>query len=322
VGWVGHGLAVEVAVERSLGPEVAGLEEAAFNAACRKLAHAEVARGEQLANELGLWLNIDDSYVTLTPSAVGAVWGALHRLWKAGRLRQEQRVVPYCPRCATPLSAAEAARNCSQAEAVATWLLLPWEDEPGAYLLVWTPVPWTLVGMVALAAHPEASYVLVELSSSSGGAPRRLLLAEAALRRLQAGEYQWVRRLPGKALRGARYSPPFTFVPSGEQMAGIVLSEEVPLEQGSGLMPVTPSFEPSSLALAVERDLPVPHLLDARARAPVPGRRGTGVKVAVPLLRDAAAAPGPPGVVGRDGQRSLVPRSRPVLGNAAADLGL
>lgn len=286
LGWVGHGLAVEVAVERSLGPEVAGLEEAAFNAACRKLAQAEVARGEQLADELGLWLDIDDSYVTLTSSSVSAVWGALHRLWQAGRLRQEQRVVPFCPRCATPLSAAEAARNVSQAEAVATWLLLPWEDEPGAYLLVWTPVPWALVGMVALAAHSEASYVLIELPSRSGGAPQRLLLAEAALRRLQAGEYQWVRRLPGKALRGAGYSPPFTFVPSGEQMAGIVLSEEVPLEQGSGLMPVTPSFEARSLALAVERDLPVPHLLDdwGRFDAAVSTWRGLSPPDVAPLV--------------------------------------
>ncbi len=262
VGWVGHGLAVEVAVERSLDPEVAGLEESAFNAACRELAYAEVTRGERLAGELGQWLDIDDVYSTLTPDAVGTVWGALHLLWQAGRLRQEQRVVPFCPRCATPLSAAEATRNALQAEAVKTWLLLPWEDEPGAYLLVWAPVPWTLVGMVALAAHPEASYVLVELSSQSEGAPRRLLLAEAALRRLPTTEYQRLRRLPGKALRGAGYSPPFTFVPAGEQIAGIVLSEEVPLEQGSGLMPVTPSFEARSLALAVERNWPVPHLLD------------------------------------------------------------
>jgi isoleucyl-tRNA synthetase len=261
-GWAGHGLAVEVAVERSLGPEVTGLEEAAFSNACRELARGEVMRGERLAGELGLWLDPDDVYVTLTPGAVGTVWSALHRLWQAGRLRLEQRVVPFCPRCATPLSEAEAARNAFQAEAMAAWLLLPWEDQPGAYFLVWTPAPWTLVGMVALAAHPEASYVLVELPSRSAGAPRRLLLAEAALRRLKISEYQRVRRLPGKALRGTGYYPPFTFVPAGEGLARIVLSEEVSLEQGSGLMPVTPSFEARSLALAVARNLPVPHLLD------------------------------------------------------------
>lgn len=262
VGWAGHGLPIEVAVERSLGPELAGMEEAAFTDACRELARAEVLRGERLAGELGVWLDAADVYVTLTPGAVGTVWGALHRLWQAGHLRQEQRVIPFCPRCSTPLSEAEAARNAFQVDVPASWLLLPWQDEPGAYFLVWTPEPWTLVSMVALAAHPEASYVLVELPLGSGDAPRRLLLAEAALRRLQTSEYQRVRRLPGKALRDAGYYPPFTFVPAGEQIAGIVLSEEVPLDQGSGLMPVTPAFDARSLALAVAQDLPVPHLLD------------------------------------------------------------
>jgi isoleucyl-tRNA synthetase len=262
VGWAGHGLPVEVAVERSLGPELNRMGQAAFNDACRELARAEELRGVQLADELGLWLDNDDVYATLTPDAVGTVWGVLHRLWQAGRLRQEQRVVPFCPRCATPLSTAEADRHTFEVEVPSTWLLLPWEDEPGTYFLVWTPVPWALVGTVALAVHPQASYVLVELPSARGEAPRRLLLAEAALRRLKTHEYRRVRRLSGKALRSAGYYPPFTFVPAGEQIAGILLSEEVPLEQGSGLMPVTPSFEARSLALAVAHDLPVPHLLD------------------------------------------------------------
>ncbi len=265
VGWASHGLAVEVAVERLLGPEVAGLEESAFCDACRELALADVAQGEHLLSELGLWLDADDVYLTLTPDAVGIVWGALHGLWQAGRLRQELRVVPFCPRCATPLSAAEAARESVPAESLTAWLLLPWEQEPGTYLLVWTAAPWTLVGMVALAAHPEASYVLVTLPREEG-APRRLLLAEAALRRLPSSEYQVVRRLPAKALRAAGYRPPFTFLPAGEQIMGIVLSDDVPLAQGSGLVPVTPAFEARSLALAQARNLAVPELLDAWGR--------------------------------------------------------
>lgn len=266
IGWAGHGLSVEVDVERSLGPQVSAMEESAFNHACSERALAFADEGERLAAGLGLWLDPDQVYVTLSPDAVGIAWGALHRLWQMGRLRQERRVVPFCPRCATPLSAAEAVRDAVQAESLAAWLLLPWEQDPGTYLLVWTPAPWMLVGMVALAAHPEADYVLLELPGQAGAAPRRLLLAEAALRRrlagLPTGGYQVLRRLPGKALRGATHRPPFTFVPAGEQSVDIVLSDEVPLDQGTGLMPVTPGFEARSLALAVARDMPLPRLLD------------------------------------------------------------
>lgn len=265
VGWAGHGLPVEVAVERSLAAGDAELGEAAFNDACREHALIAAARGERLAGDLGLWLDAGDAYLTLGPEAVGATWSALHRLRHAGRLRQEHRVVPFCPRCATALSPAQAARRAEQAESLAAWLLLPWEQEPGAYLLVWTPAPWTLVGMVALAVHPEATYVLVAPAAHEE-APRHLLLAEAALRRRgglpATGEYRVVRRLPGRALRGAGYRPPFTFVPAGEQVAGIVLSDDVPLDRGSGLMPVTPAFDARSLALATAHQLPAPALLD------------------------------------------------------------
>lgn len=290
VGWAGHGLPIEVAVEQSLAPEAAGPGLAAFNHACRQRAEIIVEQGEQLADELGLWLEAGDAYVTHAPEAIGSTWGALHRLWQAGRLRQERRVVPFCPRCATALSASEAARCVEQAETLAVWLLLPWEQEPDTYLLVWAPAPWTLVGMVALAAHPGTDYVVVELPSPPPAAPRRLLLAEAALRRqpgvLPAGEYRVVRRLPGKVLRGSGYHPPFTFVPAGEQITGILLSPDVPLEQGTGLMPVTPSFEARSLALVAERDLPLPRLLDdwGRFDEVVSPWRGLSPLDAVPLL--------------------------------------
>ncbi|MEJ2208609.1 MAG: class I tRNA ligase family protein, partial [Anaerolineae bacterium] len=266
VGWAGHGLPVEVAVERALAAIGAEPDEAAFNRACRAQALAAAAEGEVLADHLGLWLEEGDAYLTLAPEAVGITWAALHRLWLAGRLRHERRVVPFCPRCATALSAAEAARSAAETETLAAWLLLPWEQEPGAYLLVWTPDPWTLVGMVALAVHPEATYVLVAPAAQTGKAPRHLLLAEAAFRRrpgaLARSEYRVVRRLPGKALRGAAYRPPFTFVPAGERAGGIVLSDDVPLGRGTGLMPVAPSFDARSLALAASHELPVPTLLD------------------------------------------------------------
>ena len=263
LGWSAHGLGLEVGVEQALGPRLEGLGLAQFNELCRQTAAEGVAQGEALASRLAVWHDPAAAYASSAPQAVGAVWAALWHLWDAGRLRHERRVVPFCPRCATPLSSAEAARQAVETTARSVALILPWQAEANTYFLTWTPRPWMLVGMVGLAAHPETSYVVVELPAQDGAPPLRLVLAEAALGRRLMREHRVVRRLAGKALRGARYSPPFTFLPVGKDSAGIVLNEKVPLGTGTGLLPITPSFEPLSLALAKEHGLAVPDLLDS-----------------------------------------------------------
>lgn len=262
VGWAGHGLPIEVGVERMLGSDVADYDLERFNAACREAVVEGMQQGEALAERLGVWLQPDCAYITLAPESIGTVWGALRRLWDMGRLKQERRVVPFCARCATPLSSAEAARRTIEVKTHSLWLRLPWDGEANAYLLVWIPRPWMLVGMVALAAHPDAGYILVELAGNETDPPPRLLLSESALNRTLSETYEVVRRLTGKALGGIHYHPPFTFLPAGEGAGRVVLSRTVPLDQGTGLQPVTPTFDASSLALAHDHSLPVPQLLD------------------------------------------------------------
>jgi isoleucyl-tRNA synthetase len=262
LGWECHGLRVETAVEQSLGPEGADCDLAQFNAACRAVAVEGIAHGEALADHLGVWFDAADTYNTMTPQAIGAVWGALRQLWDAGRLKRERRVVSICPRCATPLSAAESIRRAPEAEGRSIWVRLPWDGESDAYFLIWTPAAWTLAGMVALAVHPDANYALVEMTGRRGRTLIKLLLAEAALERTLTDEHHVVRRLTARQLRRARYRPLFTFLPAGQATGRIVISDQVPLDQGTGLLPVTPSSDARSLALAQAHDLPIPELLD------------------------------------------------------------
>lgn len=261
-GWVTHGLAVEYAVEQSLGPDTADYGLEGFNAICRQTALEGADQCQVLAEWLGVWLQEGDVFDTMSPAAIGACWAALHRLWEAGRLKQEQRVVPTCPRCATPLSTSEAGQRRVGAKGLSAWLRLPWDDEPETYFLTWTAMPWTLLGMTALAAHPEASYVLVELEGEQGQPDSRLVLAEALLGRAPVKPARILRRLSGRSLRGARYRPPFTFLPLPQGAGRVVLSKEVPLNEGAGLMPIVPAFDALSLTLAQENDLPIPDLLD------------------------------------------------------------
>jgi len=272
VGWAGHGLPVEVAVEHSLGDRADQYDLASFNAACHEAARAGQARAEALAEWLGLWLEADRAYATPSLSSTGRVWREFHHLWKAGYVSHQQRLAPVCPRCATCLSEAEATRRLVERRAASIWLHLPWEGEPGAYFLLWTPIPWALVGMVALAAHPEASYALVELepeedgSLGPEGSPLRLLVAESALDGTFGGSYRVLRRIKGRSLRGARYHPPFTFAPLPEGAGRLVLDESLPLDRGTGLLPVLPTFDALSLQLAQAHDLPVPELVDGAGK--------------------------------------------------------
>jgi isoleucyl-tRNA synthetase len=268
-GWVCHGLPIEITVERSLGPDVAEYDLAQFNTACRQVALDGIRQGQALSERLGIWPGPQSAFLSLEPQAIGAVWGGLRKLWDAGRLKHEHRVSAVCPRCASPLSSAEATRRAVETEGRSVWVRLPWDGEPDTYFLAWTSAPWTLVGMVALAVHPEETYALVELqgqdSTPAEGEPvrpGRLLLAEAALKRTLPAGYRRVKRLRGRALRGARYHPVFTFLPAGKEIGGVILSREVPLDRGTGLQPVTPAFDPLSLALAQDHGLPVPQLLD------------------------------------------------------------
>ena len=268
-GWVCHGLPVEVAVEHTLGPDVMDYDLAQFNTACRQAALEGVQRGEALAERLAAWPVPGDTFLSLEPQSVGLVWSALRRLGEAGRLKRDRRVVPVCPRCATPLSEGESSRFGVEVEAKSVWVRLPWEGEADAYFLAWTPAPWMLTGMVALAVHPEAQYAVVEQQDPAGSYQvpgdshaERLLVAETALRYALPGGYRIVRRMSGRSLRGARYRPPFTFLPAGEGRGRILLSDKVPLDRGTGLWPVTPASDPLSLTLAQAHDLALPDLLD------------------------------------------------------------
>jgi len=292
-GWICHGLSVELAVERALDPELPGHDLATFCAACREAAIEGVEEGEALAGRLAVWPEPEATFLSLEPQAVGLVWGALRRLWDGGRLKRERRVTPVCPRCATPLSSSEAARRAVEVEARSAWVRLPWGDEPDTYLLVWTPAPWTLVGMVAVAANPGTDYALVEALAGEDLSPDqaaarsgRLLVAEPALKRAIPGDYRIVRRLSGRSLRGSRYRPPFTFLATEAGTGQVLLSDAVPVDNGTGLWPVTPAFDAPSLAMAERHGLPIPELLDdwGALGDVVTHWRGLGPLDAEPLL--------------------------------------
>jgi isoleucyl-tRNA synthetase len=291
-GWDTHGLPVEITVEKQLGFTNKGQIEAygiaKFNELCRQSAFEYIQEWERFSDRLGFWVDMNTAYVTYKNAYIESVWWILKTFWEKGLLYQGYKVVPYCPRCGTPLSDHEVALGYSEAEDPSIFVRMPLVDEPGTSLLVWTTTPWTLPGNVAVAAHPEVEYVTVERNLPEGGS-ERLILARPLLEQVFGDEpVRMVASFPGKKLKGRRYQPLFTFLPPEKPAYYVVLEDYVTTEDGSGLVHTAPAFGAEDMQAALEFDLPVLMTIndDGAFLPEVKPWRGMFVKDADPLITE------------------------------------
>ena len=260
-GWDTHGLPVEIEVEKKLGftnkQQIEDFGIARFNELCRESAFSYIQEWEKLTDRIAFWVDLETAYITYTNDYIESVWWILKSFWDKGLLYQGFKVVPYCPRCGTPLSDHEVAQGYDQATDPSVFVRLPLVDEPDTSLLVWTTTPWTLPANVAIAAHPEETYVVIERDLEEGGS-EKLILAEALLEKVFEGQpYRLVTKMKGKSLRGKRYQPLFTFVPPDKPAHYVVLGDFVTTEDGTGLVHMAPAFGAEDMSAALEFDLPI-----------------------------------------------------------------
>ena len=268
-GWDTHGLPVEIAVEKKLGInnkqkiEEFGIEK--FNELCRKSVFAYIQDWEKLTDRIAFWVDLGDAYVTYTNEYIESVWWILKTFWERNLLFKGYKVVPYCPRCGTPLSDHEVAMGYADATDPSIYVCMPLVDKPGTSLLVWTTTPWTLPGNVAVAAGSEVDYVTVERvipdgteGAGAGASSERLILAEALLDKVFRGEnIKVVEHFKGKKLKGAKYHPLFTFMPMQKASNYVILGDFVTIEEGTGLVHIAPAFGADDMEAAKKFDLPV-----------------------------------------------------------------
>lgn len=260
-GWDTHGLPVEIEVEKKLGftnkQQIEDYGIARFNELCRESAFTYIQEWEKLTDRIGYWVDLETAYITYKNEYIESVWWILKNYWEKDLLYQGFKVVPYCPRCGTPLSDHEVALGYDEATDPSVFVRLPLVDEPGTSLLVWTTTPWTLPANVAVAAHPDEDYVIVERSIDEFGT-ERLILAQALLEKVFADEkVKIVGKVSGKALKGKRYQPLFTFVPTDKPAHYVVMGKFVTTQDGTGLVHMAPAFGAEDMNAAIEFDLPV-----------------------------------------------------------------
>ncbi len=260
-GWDTHGLPVEIEVEKKLGftnkqqIEEYGIEK--FNALCRESAFAYIQEWERLTDRIGYWVDLETAYVTYENYYIESVWWILKNFWEKNLLYQGYKVVPYCPRCGTPLSDHEVAQGYRDATDPSVFVRMPLVDSPGTSLLVWTTTPWTLPANVAVAAGADIDYVTVERNLEDGSA-EKLILAESLLNKVFGDEpVKIVNRMKGKQLKGRQYRPLFTFLPTEKKAHYVVLGDFVTIEDGSGLVHIAPAFGADDMQVALDHDLPI-----------------------------------------------------------------
>ena len=260
-GWDTHGLPVEIEVEKKHGfknkhqIEEYGIEK--FNEECRKSAFEYIRDWGRLTDRIAYWVDLEDAYVTYTNEYIESVWWILKSFWEKDLLFKKYKVVPYCPRCGTPLSDHEVALGYDEATDPSVFVRMPLVDKKDTSLLVWTTTPWTLPGNVAVAAHPDVDYVTVERNLPDGG-KEKLILAKQLIEKVFRGEeVNILETFKGKKLKGQKYLPLFTFLPPDKPAYFVVMGDFVTTEDGTGLVHMAPAFGAEDLQMATEHNLPI-----------------------------------------------------------------
>ena len=259
-GWDTHGLPVEIEVEKRLGftnkQQIEDYGIAKFNELCKESVFTYIKEWERLTDRIGFWVDLDDAYITYKNEYIESVWWLLKSIWDKGLLYQGFKVVPYCPRCGTPLSDHEVSQGYAQATDPSIFVRLPLVEEENTSLLVWTTTPWTLPGNVAVAAHPDVEYVKVALGE--GADQEYLILAKPLVETVLDGkEYKVVKTFKGKQLKGKHYQPLFTFMPVEKDAHYVVMADFVTVEDGTGLVHLAPAFGADDMQMSIEFDLPI-----------------------------------------------------------------
>ncbi len=275
-GWDTHGLPVELEVEKRLGLdgkeqiEEYGLDP--FITKCKESVWKYKGMWEDFSGTVGFWADMDDPYVTYDDNFIESEWWALKTIWDKGLLYKGFKIVPYCPRCGTPLSSHEVAqgyKDVKERSAVARFKVVG-ED---AYILAWTTTPWTLPSNVALCVNPEESYAKVKAADGYTYYMAEALL-DTVLGKLGDAEngvaaYEVLEKYTGKDLEYKEYEPLFpwaneTCEKQHKKAFYVTCDTYVTLTDGTGVVHIAPAFGEDDANVGRKYDLPFVQFVDGK----------------------------------------------------------
>ena len=297
-GWDTHGLPVELEVEKKLGLdgkeqiEEYGLEP--FIRHCKESVWKYKGMWEDFSSTVGFWADMDNPYVTYDNNFIESEWWALKQIWDKKLLYKGFKIVPYCPRCGTPLSSHEVAQGYKSVKERSAVVRFKVTGED-AYFLAWTTTPWTLPSNVALCVNPDETYVKVKAADGY-----TYYMAEALLDKVLAGlavktgqtvdgkelatdedgkvaenisgegvDYTVLEKFAGKALEYKEYEP--LFACAGEAAAKqhkkghfVTCDTYVTMSDGTGIVHIAPAFGEDDAKVGRKYDLPFVQFVDGK----------------------------------------------------------
>ena len=275
-GWDTHGLPVELEVEKKLGLdgkeqiEEYGMEP--FIKQCKESVWKYKGMWEDFSDTVGFWADMDDPYVTYDDNFIESEWWALKEIWDKKLLYKGFKIVPYCPRCGTPLSAQEVAQGYKTVKERSAVVRFKVAGED-AYFLAWTTTPWTLPSNVALCVNPNDMYCKVKAADGYTYYMAEQLL-DSVLGKLANDEegvkaYEVLESFPGTALEHKEYEPLFECAKDcadNQNKKGFFVTCDtyVTMTDGTGIVHIAPAFGEDDAAVGRKYDLPFVQFVDGK----------------------------------------------------------
>ncbi len=257
-GWDTHGLPVELEVEKLVGIngkeqiEEYGIEP--FIKKCRESVWKYKGMWEEFSDVVGFWADMEHPYITYENDFIESEWWALKEIWKKGLLYKGHKVVPYCPRCGTPLSSHEVAQGYKDVKERSAMVKFKVKDED-AYFLAWTTTPWTLPSNLGLCVNPEVDYVKIKVDGTV------YYLAEALVDTVfdgVEGEREVLAKCKGKDLEYREYEPLYDYAVGKLKKKAffVVCDDYVTTSDGTGIVHIAPAFGEDDNRVCRKYDMP------------------------------------------------------------------
>lgn len=257
-GWDCHGLPIENIVEKKLGisgkkdiEDKVGVFE--FNEHCRANVFGYVDEWRKVVERTGRWVDMDDDYKTMDRDFMESVWWVFKSVYDKGLIYESHRVVPYCPRCSTPLSNFEVNQGYEDKQDKAVTVKFKVKDSASKYVLAWTTTPWTLPANLGLAVGTDIVYA--EIRDNASGDTYVLAKDRVATYYKNPEDYTLVREYPGSCIVGLEYEPLFNEpthkselgeLPKGQELGRnvyrVVSGHHVTTESGTGVVHIAPAY--------------------------------------------------------------------------------
>ena len=273
-GWDTHGLPVELEVEKLLGLdgkeqiEQYGLDP--FITKCKESVWKYKGMWEDFSGTVGFWADMDNPYVTYDDNFIESEWWALKTIWDKGLLYKGFKIVPYCPRCGTPLSSHEVAQGYKDVKERSAVVRFKVKGED-AYILAWTTTPWTLPSNVALCVNPNEEYAKVKAADGYVYYMASALLDTVLGKLAKDGEaaYEVLETYKGKDLEGKEYEALYQCaadLAAKQHKKGhyVVCDTYVTLTDGTGVVHIAPAFGEDDAQVGRKYDLPFVQFVDEK----------------------------------------------------------